>query len=149
MSAVAVIREDLGRQLDLASNRQNTMIQIIGIIMAFASLLLIECVHYCTDPTDFVFMAALVAFLICCMVGTLSLWQWKNWELLTGSDIDSTIQSFNDGDFFEVQSKIIKGIAGSYDQTSIDNYVLKRRISYMVIFLLTGLVLLLIGLVIR
>ena len=40
--AIHDIREDLGRHLNLSSDRQNAMITIVGILLAFASLLFIN-----------------------------------------------------------------------------------------------------------
>ena len=45
MAAIRTIEEDFGRQLELASDRQNTMVQSVGIILAFASISLIEVIR--------------------------------------------------------------------------------------------------------
>jgi len=80
ITSLHVLREDFGRQLELISNKQNTMIQTIGIVLAFASILLIEAIHLCKDSPVYSSAAALMAFILCCTVGVQTLWQWKGWE---------------------------------------------------------------------
>lgn len=150
VTALHAIKEDFGRQLGLASDRQNSMIQSIGIILAFASILLIEVIRTAQLNTEGIpGLMALVSFLSCCSIGVATIWNWRNWEMYTGFDQDEVVDSFNDWRFIDVHGLLLNGVTRSYDAVINNNYILKERITGMVIALFAGIVLMLIGMVMQ
>ena len=149
-SAIRAINDDFGRQLDLASDRQNTMVQSVGIIMAFASILLIEVVRLLyLEPDSANNIIALIVFLLCCAVGVATIWQWKNWELYSGFNFNDILFSFNEKRFADMHLFLLKGMIDSHKILRHNNYIVKERISLMMIFLSVGIALMLVGLVIE
>jgi len=141
------IREDLGRQLDLVSDRQNAMITIVGILVAFASLLFIT-----IYPEEGFFNSSVgldsysaIAFGICCAVGITTLLFWKNWDFGLDGNIKEAISRFNEDRWFSVQTELLSGLFDSYDEMCDKNHALSQRIKIMVLIIMTGLITMVIG----
>ena len=149
LTALLAMKDDFGRQLELASERQNAMVQSIGIILAFASILMGEAVRLMhTNPWNVYDAVSMAAMLACCMTGIATIWEWKSWRLYTGSDTDSVIDAFNSWRFIDLHHLLVGGVLKSHDAMAHNNYILRRRISLMVLFLLAGTVSTVTGMVI-
>jgi len=144
--AIHDIREDLGRHLNLSSDRQNAMIMIVGILLAFASLLFINIypeggiLH---DLMSFESMST-IAMAVCCFVGVITLLFWRGDKHLEGN-IDSAIERFNEEKWFEVQKELLLGLSKSQHKTHEENSRLSKTIKLMVFIISFGLVLMMIG----
>ena len=148
MATIHAVREDFGRQLELASDRQNAMVQSVGIILAFASILLIESIRLLyPEPNKIYNIIALASFLMCCATGIATIWRWKNWELYSGLDFNKVINFFNMEKIFAMHFLLLKGVIDSHDMMRNNNFFIKKRISIMAIFLSGGIALMLMGLV--
>ncbi|MCL2148503.1 MAG: hypothetical protein FWH47_04095 [Methanomassiliicoccaceae archaeon] len=148
-STVRDIREDFSRQLEVTSSRQNAMVQSVGIMLAFASMLFIETIRSVySNSGDAAGVASLASFLFCCVVGVMTIWQWRNWELYSGYDYDKMAESFNKGEFVGVQLLLLRGVIKSRKAASGNNFVLRERIKYMALCLFTGIAFMLVGMVI-
>jgi hypothetical protein len=139
------IREDFARHLNLASGRQNAMITIVGILVAFASLLFIDIYpkggfH---DLNGFE-SASAVAMLICCAVGIITLLFWKGDKVLHGN-INDAIGKFNEEEWYEVQRELMVGLNHSYVETHVENWFLSKIIKVMAFIILLGLIMMIMG----
>ncbi|WP_148305817.1 hypothetical protein [Candidatus Methanoplasma termitum] len=149
-NAVQTLKEDFDRQLELVSDRQNTMVQSIGIILAFASVLLMETIQMVhLSHSSVPGIASVIALFTCCLIGIATIWEWKSWSLHTGFDLYEIIEVFNKRDFVRFYSLLFEGAVRSYESMSDNNYILKRRITYLVLSLVTGTAFAVIGMVIE
>lgn len=150
VTALQTLKEDFGRQLELVSDRQNAMVQSTGIILAFASVLLIETIRIVqTHPYGMLDIISAFSLFVCCLVGIATIWEWKNWNLYTGFDSNDIIEAFNDWRFVRLYSLLLTGVLESYAVMSGNNYILRKRITYMVLSLLAGTVFTVVGMVIK
>jgi len=150
LTALRTIKEDLDRQLELVSDRQNTMIQSIGIILAFASVLLVSTMRLVQMRLDNIpEMISITALFTCCVIGIATIREWKNWKLYTGSNLYKVINAFNEEKYTILYHMLLEGVAKSFDAMSDNNYILKRRITYVVLSLLVGTAFTVIGMVIE
>jgi len=109
--AFQALREDLGRQLELVSDRQNTMVQSIGIILAFASILLMEVIHSTYTNAGSIFVtASILALFACCITGIATIWEWKSWRLYTGYSSNDLSEAFNNWRFIELYHLLLTGV---------------------------------------
>jgi hypothetical protein len=140
VAAAHMMWDDFGRRLELASNRQNTMIQSVGIILAFASILLTETISTMHQNAGNAYnVAALVAFFFCCTFGVLTVWEWRGWKLYTGLDSSEVTDAFNERGFIYLQRLLLKGVIWSHDLVRGNNFIIKNRITYMMAFLFAGM----------
>ena len=150
LTAILTIKEDFDRQLELVLDRQNTMIQSIGIVLAFASVLLVSTMRLVQLRLEsFPDMISISALFICCLIGIATIREWKNWELNTGLNIYKVKDAFNEEKYHVLYQLLLEGVAGSYESMSGKNFILKKRISVMVLSLLMGTVFALTGMVIE
>lgn len=150
VAAIHAIKDDSGRQLELASDKHNAMVQSMGIILAFASILFVETTQFVnTDVNGLMSVVALCAFLTCCLIGVATILEWKSWDLYTGSESDKVVDAFNDRNFIGVHYMLLIGIYRSYDAMSDNIYILKSRIRYMALFLFVGIVFMATGMVMK
>ena len=91
---------------------------------------------------------ALTSFLMCCAVGVATIWHWKNWELYSGFNFNEIIDSFNKRKFFAMNLLLLRDVIDSYDMMKTNNYFIRRRMSFMIIFLFGGIASMLTGLVV-
>jgi len=150
MTVFQVLKEDFGRQLELLSGRQNTMVQSIGIILAFASVLLIESIRMISTNSDNLFdLISMASLFACCLTCIATIWEWKSWSLYIGLESDKVVDAFNDWNYVSLYEMLLAGVLQSHKATKRNNYILKKRISYVVMLLLTGTVFAVIGMVIQ
>ena len=149
VAAIHSIKEDLGRQLELASDRQNAMVQSVGIILAFASILLVETVRSLyLDNGDALGVISLASFLLCSVVGIVTIWQWRGWDLYAGFEYGKIADLFDDRKFVDLERLLLRGVAMSHSVAIGNNYVIRGRIKYMVMSFFIGVASMLIGTVI-
>jgi len=150
VTAIHAIKDDFGRQLELASDKHNAMIQSMGIILAFASILLIETIQFVNmQMGGLLSIAALCAFFVCCFIGIITILTWNSWDLYTGFESDKIVDTFNDRNFVNVHYMLLKGIIGSRDAMSENIYILKHRIRYMAASLFIGIVFMAFSMVVK
>jgi hypothetical protein len=148
LAAIHALREDFGRRLELVSNRQNTMFQSIGILLAFASILMTQAISMIfLNPDNVCGTVALATFLLCCAAGIVTIWEWRNWKLFTGLNSDELADLFNRRRFIHLQKQLLSGVIESNDRVAYNNLIIKNRIYYMVVSLSAGVALMLIGMV--
>jgi len=139
LTALLAMKDDFGRRLELASDRQNAMVQSIGIILAFASILLGETVRLIhTGQWGACEAVSVTAMLSCCMTGIATIWEWKSWKLYTGFYSDDVVRAFRGWRFVDLHYMLVGGVLISHDAMTRNNYILRRRISWMVLFLISG-----------
>ena len=149
VAAVRELREDFGRRLELASNRQDAMMQSIGVILAFASILLVEAVRSLhLGEGAGTGTVSLLSFLICSIIGVATIWQWRNWELYAGLEYGRVSDSFSDRRFVELRRLLLESVVRSHGVATRNNYIIRGRIKYMVMCFLIGIASMLAGLVI-
>jgi len=140
-AAIHDIREDLGRQLGIATNKHSSHITVIGILIAFSSVLLIavlpESRYAWSDLSE---ILASVAFLLCCLFGFFAILRWKKEDHATGGHISRAIEHFNERNMFSVQTELLDGLDASYSTVMDSNDKLGKWILYMVSFIIAGLV---------
>jgi len=150
LTAILTIKDDFDRQLESVLDRQNTMIQSIGIILAFASVLLVSVMRSVQLRLDSVPEVISVAALFsCCVIGIVTIREWKNWELYSGLDLGKVIDAFNEEQYTRLYYLLLGGTVRSYETMSGKNFILRDRITYMVLSLLMGTVFALVGMVIE
>jgi len=150
VTAIHSIRDDVGRQLVLTSDKNNALIQMIGVILAFASILLVQTIqHIDSDMRGMLSAGALFLFLICCLIGVVTMLEWKNWDLFIGSENNKAIDAFNVRRFVDMHISLLDGMRTSYSKMSDKLYILKGRIRYMTLFLFLGLVFMMVSVVIK
>jgi hypothetical protein len=119
LTAILTLKDDFGRQLELVSDRQNTMVQSIGIILAFASVLLMEIVQIIHLSLDSIpGIISVVALLTSCLIGIATIWEWKSWSLRTGFNLYNVTEVFNDGNFVKLYSLLLEGVVRSFESMS-------------------------------
>ncbi|MCL2317769.1 MAG: hypothetical protein FWC44_01740 [Methanomassiliicoccaceae archaeon] len=150
LTAILTIKGDFDRQLELVSDRQNTMIQSLGIILAFASVLLVSTMRMVQLRFDSIpEMISIAALFTCCLIGITTIREWKNWKLFTGSNLNEVITVFNEENYTKLYHLLLEGVVRSYDAMTDNNYILKRRITSVVLTLLIGTAFTVFGMVIE
>jgi len=123
---------------------------MIGVILAFASILLVQTIqHIDSDLRGMLSAGALFLFLICCIIGVVTMLEWRNWDLFIGSENNKAIEAFNVRRFVDMHISLLEGMRNSYRIMSEKLYILKGRIRYMTLFLFLGLVFMLVSVVIK
>jgi hypothetical protein len=141
-AALGAVIGDFGRRLSLLSDRQNSMMQSAGMLLAFASILLIETVRLIFEGAgDALAIAALLCFLSSCAICVWTIWGWKNWELNMGADPDDILDIFNEWKWIDLQHSLLYGAVMSSRIMADKNYILRRMIAYMIAPLLAGVAL--------
>ncbi|MCL2607473.1 MAG: hypothetical protein FWD92_02800 [Methanomassiliicoccaceae archaeon] len=146
-NAIYDIREGLGRQLELASNKQNSMVTIIGILLAFASLMFIS-----TYPNEGVLNGLLsgasisaIFFGACCAAGIITILLWRDQGRSSERYISQAIDYFNKEMLFEVQTELFYGLKYSYNTTREKNIFLGKVIKLMVLIITIGIIVTIFG----
>jgi len=146
-NAIHDIREDLGRQLGLASNKQNSMVTIIVILLAFASLMFIS-----TYPDDGLLNSPLsggslsaIVFGLCCTVGIMTMLLWRDHDQASDEYISQAIDHFNKEKLFDVQTELFYGLRVSHNATREKNAILGKVIKMMVFIIAIGITVTMIG----
>lgn len=139
------LKSEIGRQNQLHSSYQNSIMQRIGIIIAFASILLLDAfdtfAKLQTDSIGFIICVMAMGFLISsCCLGVIFMLDWKKWTWTTGADVESLIERYNADDLEGCEYLIFDGLVVSNDNLEEMSDVLKRRLVYTVSVFLIGLI---------
>lgn len=138
-AAIHAISEDFRHQLMLLSDRQNSMVQSIGVILAFASILLIETVSLAHSRSDNgIILVALGFFFLCCLGCIWAILDWRNWEVYSGADQEAVLDRLENKDVFGIPEMLLQGVVRSYGVITVNNYILRTRIRNMAMLLVTG-----------
>jgi hypothetical protein len=139
---LSLFRKDLGRQLGLVSDRQNAMLQSIGILVAFASILFLQLLAM--DPVfegyGFFFVASIESVLFCCIIGVLMILQTSRFALSAGMAIEEEVILYNSDEINNLEERITRGLIGAYRTVYKNNTRLMIIIKYMVALLLIGII---------
>ncbi|MCL1811357.1 MAG: hypothetical protein FWG41_03960 [Methanomassiliicoccaceae archaeon] len=139
-NALTLIREDLGRQLGLASDRQNTMLQSIGVMVAFASILFLQllAMEPVFDGYGVFFIISLCSVLFCCIYGVFAILSSSNFALLTGMGVEEAKSSYENDEVCDIEATITNGMDRAYEAVYRNNANLIDRLTYMVALLMVG-----------
>jgi len=141
-NALSLLRKDIGRQLGLASDRYNTLLQSIGILVAFASILFLQLLAI--DPVfagyGILFASSMLSVFFCCIVGILSILRSSRFALSAGIAVDKETDLFKKGEIEDFEMKIAIGLDKAYETTYENNTRLTEIIRYMVVLLLLGII---------
>lgn len=139
--ALFVVREDLGRQLGLASDRQNATLQSIGILVAFASILFLQLLAM--DPVlergGIFSWLSMGSVLLCSIVGILTILKSSNFALSTGMGAEDVMELYEMKKTDDLEIMIAHGVNRAYRMVYRNNAHLNDRITYMVVLLLLGI----------
>ena len=152
-SVLSDMRKDLHLKLTIASGRQNIMKQEIGIIMAFASILLIQLVYILLDiDTDAVLTAPAICFIIsalsvfaCCIIGLVTILRWSFFTLEIGMSINKMTELYNESEISKLETDMLNGLIDSIYKTYANNSALRVVIIGIVILLIIGVIFLVTG----
>lgn len=141
-----LIKEDIGRQLGLASERQNAMLQSIGILLAFASILFLQIIIMNPSFSGYglFFVVSIICVLFCCVLGV-SVLSSSAFSLSSGMDIEEEINLYRKGELDDLGSKIVNGMHESQKEVCRYNVFLINVIRCMVVPLLIGILTMLAG----
>jgi hypothetical protein len=139
-NALFVMREDLGRQLGLASDRQNTMLQSIGIIVAFSSILFLQLLAMdpAFDGYGLLFIISIGSVLSCSVFGIHTIMVSSNFALSAGMEADKMVELYDNHEIDNYELKVANGISRALISASQKNASLTERVTYMVAALLLG-----------
>ncbi|MCL1979313.1 MAG: hypothetical protein FWG60_04060 [Methanomassiliicoccaceae archaeon] len=139
---LSVIREDLGRQLGLASERRNAMVQTVGIMAAFASVLFLQVLA--TGPAlegfGILFIVSMGSFLFCCIWGAVTFLNSRDHVLSAGVSLENGLGISFDGDSYDLEAKIAVGMCNACRNVNLINTMLSEKIAYMVMLLTVGVI---------
>ena len=144
--ALSVIKEDIGRQLGLASDRQNAMLQSIGILLAFASILLLQIIVMNPSFSGYglLFAVSIICVLFCCVLGV-SVLSSSAFSLSFGMDVEKEVGLYTDGKIEDPEIEIMNGISDAWKEVRRYNAFLINVIRCMVLPLLVGILTMLAG----
>jgi len=140
------VKEDVGRQLGLASDRQNAMLQSIGILLAFASILLLQIIVMNPSFSGYgvLFAVSILCVLFCCVLGV-SILSSSAFSLSFGMDVEKEVGSYSDGKAEDLESDIVNGMSEAWKEVCRYNKFLINIIRCMVLPLLVGILTMLAG----
>ena len=144
--ALSAIKEDIGRQLGLASDRQNAMLQSIGILLAFASILLLQIIVMNPSFSGYglLFAVSIICVLFCCVLGV-SVLSSSAFSLSFGMDVEKEVGLYTDGKIEDPEIEIMNGISDAWKEVRRYNAFLINVIRCMVLPLLVGILTMLAG----
>ena len=139
--ALKVIKEDIGRQLGLVSDRRNTMVQSIGIIMAFASVLFAQIITVGTFEgiSGIYFTSSLLCLFSCGAMGIFTILKSTVFVTWSGMKIDEEAILYNKGDTKNLEVDIVNGMNEALEETSNENEDLIFIIRLMATLLMIGM----------
>jgi hypothetical protein len=145
--ALQIIKEDVGRQLGLASDRQNLILQSVGILLAFASVLFVPMAIVNTDIIfeNSYFTAAMILVFLCCLVGVCTLILSGAFTLSSGLSVKNEIYRYNTGDTKDLEIDIVNSMNEAREDITHSNGFLTKIIRWMAFLLFIGILLMLIG----
>ncbi|MCL1810824.1 MAG: hypothetical protein FWG41_01175 [Methanomassiliicoccaceae archaeon] len=145
--SLSIIKEDIGRQLGLASDRQNSILQSIGILVAFASVLFVQIIvmNPSFDGSGWIFVFSLACLLFCSGLGVVVLIMSKAFTIIMGNDNRGAATLLKTEEINNLEIDIVNGMIISLKATKYNNSNLVAYLRSMGILLVAGLVALLIA----
>ncbi|MFA6679977.1 MAG: hypothetical protein WCR96_05755 [Candidatus Methanomethylophilaceae archaeon] len=142
--AYFALKNEISRQHSLVSDYLNSLMQRIGIILAFGSLLFVESLNGISVISNPLNYLDTILLGLCCIAGIWSIINWKEWGTPLGVQIEIMIDEYNSNNFVKVHDSIIDEMIKAYDQTTTGTIVLKRWMIYETLLLAAGICLMLI-----
>jgi hypothetical protein len=138
----SLIRGDIERQLGLASDRQNSMLQSIGILVAFASILFLQLLTMdpAFDGFGAFFATSIFSVLLCCLLGIFTILESRKFALSAGMNIMDEISRYNDDNAEHLETEIANGMIRAYEAAYHDNANLVLKIILIGALLLIGII---------
>ena len=137
---------DLSKIVELKSAKHNSLIQTIGIVVAFASVILVNAMV--VDPKELdgfssiLYTAVPVLCLIaCCVIGAIAIIIWCNHEPVDPEKVSRYLSDFRNDRSEETSKNVEEAVWGVIS--------LNRKVSFLVSSIRIMIILLLIGLVTR
>lgn len=145
--SLLLVKEDIGRQLHLASDRQNAMLQSIGIIVAFASILIAQIItrNPSFDGLGALLLVSLVSLLSCSGLGIYSIVTSDAFTIFLGMDDDVEVNLLNKRETNKLEVDIVNNMKEALDDTLYNNQDLLAALQYLGVLLILGLITLLFG----
>jgi len=115
--ALSLLREDIGRQLGLASDRQNTLLQSIGVLIAFASIVFLQLMtmNPVSDWGGVLSVASMGFIALCCAYGIFTILLSSGFTLSAGMRVEEERDIYDSADVKCLEVKIVAGISKAYD----------------------------------
>jgi len=148
--ALFVLREDVSRQLKLTSDRQNMILQLIGILVAFASIIFVQQLIMDTDVHGwrmYAFAISLLLIFFCCTLGIYTIMMSDVFAISTGRKIERSVDRYNEGDIEGFEAYIVSGMYYAFVETHNKNEQLTKRLKQMSLMLMLGIVMLINGVI--
>ena len=106
-NAVSLLREDYSGQLQLASDRQNAILQSIGILVAFASVIFVQKLLSSGPVENDIYLYISDPTFLCCIVGIGTIMMSWKFAFPTGMNVRRSAERFNKGDFKDFELTIV------------------------------------------
>lgn len=131
--------DETTRQHNLSVGTLTSMLQRLGIILAFVPILLLEAVKAIpSEPIYFDYLPA-VSLGICFMVGILIIVRWKVSTPSFKTDIDYMVDLYDKNEWRNLHSYVLDSAMTEYDRTMGSLAVLRRWVFLMTVTLLFGM----------
>jgi hypothetical protein len=95
--ALSLLKEDHSRQLQLASDRQNTLLQSIGILVAFASVIFVQKALDTSIPSENGIEVLADPIFLCCIVGIGTIMMSWKFGFHMGMNVRRSAERYNEG----------------------------------------------------
>jgi hypothetical protein len=147
LSALKLVRRDLERQLGLASDRQNTLLQSVGILVAFSSILFLQSLtmNPAFNGSGVLFFVSMICAFLCCLLGVVTVLTHRLFISSTGINIKEGVQLYNNKKTTSLEEKIMEGVDRAYSVTFRNNARFIEILTYMVFLLVIAMVTMLAG----
>lgn len=129
---------EVRHQLDLATANLNSMMQRIGFILAFASILFVSA----STRADFNYwwLAYSVCFLTVCATGIISVIFWRTWRIPLGADINVMTEIYLNKDYDRMGETILDEKLRAHSKVIYANEGMKILIIMQAAILILGLI---------
>jgi len=147
-NALSIFREDAGRQLSLMSDRHNTMLQSVGILVAFASILFLQLITIgpaLDGSGGILFMVSMGSILLCGIYGTVTISGSRGFVPSAGLSIEEEKALCETQRTNSLEERITERILGSCEIAYRSNTRLADRMTHMAMLLMVGTITLFIG----
>ena len=142
MDTVRYLSEHLEARLGFNSGQQNMMVQSIGILMAFASIVLVEVLRSSTfslELSNIIPFMSVLMLTVCCACGVYMISLWREWAATGDEELSEAVKALNNREWIKVQANIWRGLERSNEHVRYNIYTLKRSLVIMAITLGSGL----------
>jgi len=141
-NALVVIREDLSRQLGLMSDSHNTMLQSVGILVAFASILFLQLIAMgpaLDGNGGILFMVSMGSFLLCGIYGVVTISESRGFVLSAGLSIEEEKDLYETQRTNSLEERITERILCSCETAYQSNTRLADRMTHVAMLLMVGI----------